>query len=228
MNGIHSNIQRLVVSLTAAACMTALPAIASHATSHMAYHKHTRIHVRHHKGSQTVRSAQLELRSSGFYHGKIDGVSGRKTQAAIRAYQRRNHLPVTGRLDMATLRHLGVQRAQMGEAARARTSASSAMPSAPMPSRSTSPMAMPPAASRAMAPSASTIEEAQRQLKAKGLYSGDPTGVWDSQTQSAVRQYQQNNNLNVTGQLDDDTLKSLGITATNPSNPANPSMPPNE
>lgn len=44
----------------------------------------------------TVADIQAVLRRDGIYSGRIDGVAGPKTRTAIREYQRRNALPITG------------------------------------------------------------------------------------------------------------------------------------
>jgi hypothetical protein len=49
---------------------------------------------------------QIDLRRDGFYRGRIDGIAGRETHQALRLYQQRNGLPVTGRLDQSTLASL--------------------------------------------------------------------------------------------------------------------------
>src|SRR5437763_16685906 len=51
----------------------------------------------------TVQRAQEELKAQGFYFGQIDGDKNADTIAAIRRFQIRNGLPVTGELDEETL-----------------------------------------------------------------------------------------------------------------------------
>jgi LysM repeat protein len=50
---------------------------------------------------------QVALRAQGLYLGPIDAIIGPKTVAAVRAYQRRHSLHVTGIADLATRRELG-------------------------------------------------------------------------------------------------------------------------
>ena len=52
------------------------------------------------------RGLQQTLADRGFYRGPIDGVIGPRTRAALRAYQARHGLVVTGALDPATVRSL--------------------------------------------------------------------------------------------------------------------------
>lgn len=54
-----------------------------------------------------------------------------------------------------------------------------------------------------------TIRQVQQTLQQQGMYHGRVDGVWGPQTQAAVRSYQQNNNLNASGQLDQQTMASL-------------------
>lgn len=51
---------------------------------------------------QSVLEAQIALASLGISPGSIDGLAGSQTRAALQAFQRREHLPVTGLLDAAT------------------------------------------------------------------------------------------------------------------------------
>ncbi len=56
-----------------------------------------------------VRKMQQALSDKGHYRGKVDGVFGLRTQASIRAYQKAEHLPVTGQIDIQTAGKLGVR-----------------------------------------------------------------------------------------------------------------------
>lgn len=52
---------------------------------------------------ERVREAQTELKRQGFYYGEVDGENGAETSAAIRRFQIRNGLEVTGQLNEKTL-----------------------------------------------------------------------------------------------------------------------------
>ncbi len=60
-----------------------------------------------------------------------------------------------------------------------------------------------------------TIRDVQQSLQQDGLYRGQIDGVWGPQTRSAVRRYQQQHNITVTGQLDQETLSSMNLGGTN-------------
>ena len=48
---------------------------------------------------EQIKEAQAGLAKAGYYKGEPTGVFNKKTRKAIRAYQKANNLPVTGRLD---------------------------------------------------------------------------------------------------------------------------------
>lgn len=58
------------------------------------------------------------------------------------------------------------------------------------------------------------IREAQARLKSMGFYPGSVDGQWGSQTAAAVRRYQLDQGLKITGELNRQTMKSLGISGT--------------
>jgi peptidoglycan hydrolase-like protein with peptidoglycan-binding domain len=57
---------------------------------------------------ELIKSAQAELKSQGFYYADVTGVNGPETVAAIKRFQIRNGLEVTGTLTKETLDSLGV------------------------------------------------------------------------------------------------------------------------
>ena len=57
---------------------------------------------------QHVRMTQEALKDNGYDPGPIDGVMGPQTAAAIKEYQQKENLPVTGRADAETLGRLGI------------------------------------------------------------------------------------------------------------------------
>ena len=63
-----------------------------------------------------VKHVQEALKEKGSYHGAIDGHMGKKTRTAIRAFQKSNHLKVTGKMDQQTAEKLGVELASAPKA----------------------------------------------------------------------------------------------------------------
>jgi peptidoglycan hydrolase-like protein with peptidoglycan-binding domain len=57
---------------------------------------------------QAIQSVQQALKDQGFYYGEITGEKDADTTAAIRRYQIRNGLQITGDLNQETLKSLGV------------------------------------------------------------------------------------------------------------------------
>jgi len=62
------------------------------------------------KGSEEIRKVQEALKDKGEDPGAIDGMMGKKTRAAIRAFQKANGIKVTGTVDDQTAEKLGVQK----------------------------------------------------------------------------------------------------------------------
>lgn len=61
------------------------------------------------QGQQTeTLQAQHKLKTEGLYKGKIDGIDGPKTQAALKQFQSKNGLQQTGQLDRQTEQLLGL------------------------------------------------------------------------------------------------------------------------
>jgi peptidoglycan hydrolase-like protein with peptidoglycan-binding domain len=58
------------------------------------------------RADQTVAEAQQALKDQGFYYGEVTGEKNADTTAAIRRYQIRNGLQISGELDEQTLKSL--------------------------------------------------------------------------------------------------------------------------
>src|SRR5438876_3721126 len=59
------------------------------------------------RADQTIQSVQQALKDQGFYYGEVSGEKNADTSAAIRRYQIRKGLQITGELNPETLRSLG-------------------------------------------------------------------------------------------------------------------------
>ena len=55
------------------------------------------------RADQTVQSVQQALKDQGFYYGNVTGDKSAETTAAVRRYQIRNGLQVTGEMNPETL-----------------------------------------------------------------------------------------------------------------------------
>ena len=60
------------------------------------------------RADQTTSRVQEALKEQGFYYGDVNGEKTADTTAALRRYQIRNGLQITGEIDAETLRSLGV------------------------------------------------------------------------------------------------------------------------
>lgn len=58
-------------------------------------------------GQATLVRVQAQLSRLGYYRGEVDGDFGPQTSRALRQFQAENGLPITGRIDRATLATLG-------------------------------------------------------------------------------------------------------------------------
>ncbi len=63
-------------------------------------------------------------------------------------------------------------------------------------------------------------ETIQKTLKDQGFYYGELTGKMDADTTAAIRRYQIRNGLKVTGEVNAETAKSLGISGASSAKPA--------
>jgi peptidoglycan hydrolase-like protein with peptidoglycan-binding domain len=79
------------------------------------------------RADQLVESVQQALKDEGFYYGEVNGDMNANLTAAIRRYQIRNGLQVTGELSDETLRSLGIR---SSGSSRATTKAASPTPPA--------------------------------------------------------------------------------------------------
>lgn len=136
---------------------------------------------------ELVYTLQRRLKDLGYYTLKVDGIFGSGTQRAIRDFQRRNGLAVTGRADDATQRLLYSSEAKPaygiydGEFRTLKRSGKYQ----------------------------SAVVPLQRRLKALGYYGGSIDGYFGSLTYRAVRDFQKRNGLEKTGVADPYTQSVL-------------------
>lgn len=138
---------------------------------------------------QAVREVQQRLRALGFYTGSIDGIWGRRTQAALARFQEVHRLQVTGQLNPATVTAMGLT----PDSLLAGNQGSS----------------RPPAAAQPLAPN--VVRTVQERLRRQGFYSGAIDGIWGPNTAAAVEHFQQVRGLQATGQLNPTTITALGL-----------------
>jgi len=180
---------------------------------------------------QSIRSLQQTLKNQGFYYGNVTGEKSAETTVAIRRYQIRNGLQVTGELNEETSRSVDSSSNSLAAASRpnskpagprlnssrpdvsARLSQSSAAPSFSQPERP--PQTNPSYSASFYQPppfrvNRGIIAGAQHQLMTRGYYRGRVDGKYGRQTALALRAFQSSAGLPPTGRLDVETLGALG------------------
>ena len=209
------------------------------------------------QADQTIRSLQQALKDKGLYYGSVTGEKSIETAAAIRRYQIRNGLRVTGEINDETLRSLGSSsnsvagpsqssaKPPAGQPASIRSDASSRVTQSAPPPLSEQPGVAATSSGQPDVPatnplSAATfyqsapvhmnrrvIAEAQYQLMSRGYYCGRIDGSYGRQTAFSLRAFQSSAGLVPTGRFDMQTLSALGLTETNLAYAA-PASRPNE
>ena len=198
------------------------------------------------RADETIRSWQRTLKDQGFYYGPVTGDKSAETTAAIRRYQIRNGLQVTGELNEETLRSVNSSSNSVASAsqpaskpaaiqpnsvrpdASARLSQSSPPPSFNQPNRPLETNPPYPASFYQSAPlrvSRRIIAGAQYQLMSRGYYRGRVDGKYGRQTAFALRAFQSSAGLLPTGRLDIQTLDALGPSAADFAYSASASRP---
>ena len=132
-----------------------------------------------------VRALQQALREQLLYDGEIDGIAGPQTRAALREFQSREQLPVTGTISQQTRLALGLEPAQSTEqSARAQRQQLSGQ------ERPEQGAIQRVAGSEEIFGIGQLSEEhtreIQRQLQARGLYTGEVDGKFGPLTRNAV------------------------------------------
>ncbi len=149
-----------------------------------------------------VMQVQERLRQAGAYSGRVDGVWGPDSQAALERFQQGRGLQVTGQLNPATAATLGLSPAELVAAAQGPVPPVAAVPPPPM---------------EALSPAA--VRNVQRRLRMLGFYRGPIDGVWGPGTQAGLERFQQGRGLQATGQINPATVAALGLDPNNPAAP---------
>jgi peptidoglycan hydrolase-like protein with peptidoglycan-binding domain len=193
---------------------------------------------------QGIRSLQQTLKDQGLYYGAVTGEKSAETTAAIRRYQIRNGLHVTGEINDETTRFLNASSNSVAMLSQTNSKGPAHQVDSIRADPSLNHSSRPPSFSQAdrdveTNPSYSTsfyqsapsqlnrraIAEAQYQLKRWGYYRGRIDGTYGSRTAFAVRAFQSGAGLPVTGRFDTQTLGALGSFDTDFAHVASPSRP---
>lgn len=192
------------------------------------------------RADETVASAQQTLKDQGFYYGKITGRKDADTIAAIRRYQIRNGLKITGELNAETQRSLRITQGAAPTTVPQRPSdkpselheeqmrRSQISPNQYQPPRDPSPPTYAPepylyrqettgvfeGTPYALASpdvQQRVIADAQIFLARRGYYRSDIDGICGPETEFALHAFQSRSGLPLNGRLDIPTLRALGL-----------------
>jgi len=201
MHRNYKKVKSFALTISVAAAMSGI-ALAQNATGQDQSNASVSQNSSNTNNSNSMMSqAQQQLKQQGFYTGNVDGIFGPKTRMAIRRYQQSKNLNQSGALDQATLSSLGLSGSNTGEAARSADQSSTNGNNAPGENSSGK-------------ISSDRVRDAQQKLARDGYYNGKVDGMMNDGTRSAIRQYQKDNNLPVTGHLNRETAKSMGINTS--------------
>jgi len=193
------------------------------------------------RADDATANVQQALKEQGFYYGEISGEKNADTVAAIRRFQIRNGLQVTGELNEETLRALGAGnnprpvakatpdtsdlRSEPNEEEDRAPVNSTRPPNSPRsPDQPLYPGRLQPAPSENGPLFAGTpyenappevqrnvVSSAQNALARRGLYRGAIDGVYGPNMEFSLRAYQSRVGIHVTGRLDLETLAALEL-----------------
>jgi len=147
-----------------------------------------------------VTDIQRELSRRGFYDGVVDGKYGPKTDAAIRDFEQVAGLRPSTEPNEALLRAIKTSSIRSRPATAARPQ---------------NPPARPDPIAEYLAPSRQVIA-VQRVLSEFGYGQIKPTGLIDSETQTAIERFERERRLPVTGQLSNRVVRELAAITGRP------------
>ncbi|MDQ2919242.1 MAG: peptidoglycan-binding protein [Verrucomicrobiota bacterium] len=188
-----------------------------------------------------IASTQQALKDQGFYYGEITGKKDADTSAALRRYQIRNGLQVTGELNAETQKALGVKGTIAPPAVPRATPPPPKITTTPPPENSDLREEAPVKPEQARPIGEGSYDEASPGVTASAVLNGTPyqnaspdmqrrvimnaqnllarrgylrsaiDGEFGSDTEFALRAFQARFNLRSSGRLDRETLAAMGL-----------------
>lgn len=131
-------------------------------------------------------SVQGQLAHLGYYNGSVDGQSGPQTLTAIKQYQQKNALKQTGQVSRKLLDHLKFTR-KISDASNNTGSITTAVVAN------------------------NNVMHVQEKLTVFGYLPGEADGVFGRSTSDAIRQFETDRSLPVTGKITPGLLQELGL-----------------
>ena len=159
-----------------------------------------------------IIQVQIKLKEKKLYAGEAVGKYNDETRAGIKSFQKDNGLKETGTLNRATLEKFEVELTDSQKlipvSASSFASAESDKSSTKSSSKTTKSKTV------IFRATVDQIKSAQKMLKEKALYTGEETGKLNDDTRAALKKYQDENGVKVTGTLNAVTLDKMGIPLT--------------
>jgi len=178
------------------------------------------------RADQSIESVQQALKEQGFYYGEITGEKNADTTAAIRRFQIRHGLQITGELNEETLRLLSsspsaspqpdATRAPPADAGTSELRDESSPQTAPVSQATVAPpadglFAGTPYENASPDVQRNVVVSAQIALGRRDLYRGEIDGIYGSAMEFSLRAYQARIGLPVTGRFNLETLAALEL-----------------
>jgi len=138
---------------------------------------------------QLVYKVQVQLAKQGIYKSAADGLYGAETRIAIARYQRVAGLKIDGKPSDYLLNHMFISSNSLGK------KMAQQKPQQISHTRDSSLV--------------NPVKRVQIGLEELGYNPGPSDGLMGSQTREAIRQFEKDNKLEVTGKLSDELLKKL-------------------
>jgi len=165
------------------------------------------------KGTE-VKNVQKRLKELGYWTGTADGVFGKQTEEAVKAFQKRNSLTADGVVGKATLEKLNSSSAKPAQSTTGSTNGTTT---------GTTSNKLDTSKPLKQSDHGEAVKTLQRRLKELGYYKNTIDGEYGTVTARAVKAFQEKNGLTVTGTADTATLKKLNSSsakkATDPDDP---------
>lgn len=166
--------------------------------------------------SDLVREVQVSLQRSGYYNGPLDGLSGPKTDDAVRAYERATGLSETGEVSHGLLAHMLLNGSSVpapSAAPRAARNETSLATSAPAPDTTPLPtVPVPPISPEAAAQERKQVHAVQQALADLGYGPLTVDGLMGNETASAIRRFELDRGMAITGRVRPEIFAALERT----------------
>ena len=150
-----------------------------------------------------IHQVQIMFREKGTYTGGEDGKYDKDLRSAIKDFQEANGLKKSGSLNRATLEKMNI----------VLTDKQREIPVDPSDFAGADDD-KPKTRKKAFRPTKAQITEAQTKLKGSGGYNGEADGKYNDDFRASLKTYQESNDLDKTGKLDEATLVKMGIELT--------------